>query len=300
MNDIIGHTEILNFFDTIITQGRLSHAYCFAGPEHVGKQTIARELAARILHIDRDRLHTSPDFTYIERIPNEKTGKMKKDISIEQIRDVVNVLSQRAFYPNGYKVVIIDHAEFMSTGAANALLKTLEEPKEKTVLFLITSDEKRLLPTIQSRCQIIYFTLVGAQEILSALRTRNVDDAETIAQESSGLPGRAVYWCEHRDSYEAYTREIERFNKLFGTYFYEKLGLVEELFGDKVDHIVARDHLQDVLGIWQLQIPRIVSSGIVRPEMAGQLYEDIGHARLMLEKNVHPRLLVEHILLQLP
>ena len=84
MSDIIGHEKILQFFDSVIANDNLSHAYCFVGPRSVGKKAVAKNLASRILNIDKDKLYTSPDFSFVERSINEKTGKTRKDITIDQ------------------------------------------------------------------------------------------------------------------------------------------------------------------------------------------------------------------------
>ena len=95
MSDIIGHKRILQFFDSVIEHDNLSHAYCFTGPGSVGKRTVAKTLAAKILNVDLEKLNTSLDFSLVERAINEKTGKMRKDISIEQIRNLISVLFNR-------------------------------------------------------------------------------------------------------------------------------------------------------------------------------------------------------------
>ncbi|PLX26166.1 hypothetical protein C0581_05150 [Candidatus Parcubacteria bacterium] len=297
MSDIIGHQRILQFFDSVITHGNLSHAYCFVGPKSVGKKAVAERLASQILNIDYNKLYTSPDFSLVERSINEKTGKTRKDISIDQIRNLISILSQSAFAKDGYKVAVVDEADIMSVGASNALLKTLEEPKKNTVLFIITDDESKLLPTIQSRCQMIYFSPVANKEIQKHMKDGSTDE---IIECAHGLPGKAITWSRDAGNFQEYKHEVSRFQSLFGKNFYEKLALVEELFGDKTDHILARSRLQEVLNIWQIELHNSIKQEKIAAQNFVQISKNIKQARTLLGKNVHPRLLVEHILLQLP
>lgn len=301
MDDIIGHDKILEFFAKVIKNDSLNHAYCLVGPESVGKRTVAEYISAKLLNVERQTLKKIPDVTVVEQIINEKTGKLRKDISIEQIRGLITTLYQRPFINGGYRVAIIDRAELMSRGACNALLKTLEEPKEKTILFLTTTDETRLLPTVQSRCQMIYFSPVPAELIKDFLEARGIkpQQIEEMVKISGGLPGRIITWCKDEDVYKIYKREIERFGSLRGKNFFEKLKIVEELFGDKTDHIMARENLQHVLDIWQLQLHTQIESGGMADNVVG-VDKDIKKAKQLLAQNVHPRLLIEHILLQIP
>ena len=137
---LIGHAKILEFFENALKSGSLSHAYCFVGQGQVGKRTLAKILAAKILKTDLSKLSCHPDFYYLERIEDEKTGKLKKEISIAQARYLKTHLIGKS-WSGGYKVVIVDEAELLNEESSNALLKTLEEPKAKTIFFLLTENE---------------------------------------------------------------------------------------------------------------------------------------------------------------
>ncbi|MBX4186657.1 MAG: DNA polymerase III subunit [Candidatus Doudnabacteria bacterium] len=141
---IQGHKNQIALLEKALKNGKLAHAYIFAGSDGVGKRLVAKKLAYELLDIHGD-FH--PDLI-------EVTGE--GDIKIEQIRDLAYKLSLKP-YQAKYKVAIIDAADTMSTQAANALLKTLEEPKDYTYIFLITSNPNRLPKTILSRSQKINF-----------------------------------------------------------------------------------------------------------------------------------------------
>ncbi|MFA7244605.1 MAG: AAA family ATPase [Candidatus Magasanikbacteria bacterium] len=301
MEEILGHNVILDFFEKVKANNKMSHAYCFVGPKNVGKMTVAKYLGAQILGVKPEKIFTSPDFFLLEQIIKEKTGKLGKDISIDQVRELVNFVSKRSFL-GGYKIVIIDNAHLLSTSASNAILKTLEEPSEKTVIFLITDDDKKILPTILSRCQTINFSTVSDEILRIFLKKNNLstEDIDFIQKYSCGLPGIAVKLMSDSEYLIMYKNEIERFRNLFGKLFFEKLKLVEELFGDKKDHIQARNNLVDVLDIWQtcLHLDIQEKENLDKATFLN-IYNSIENAKVLLGKNVHPRLLIENILLQI-
>ena len=295
MNEIIGHNKILNFFDKVIENGNLSHAYLFVGPDQVGKKTTACEIGAKLLKTTREKLNNSPDYSFTTQLFDEKTGKTKKNIVIAQMRELREQLARRS-YVGGYKIAIIDGADKMNIEAANALLKTLEEPNEKTLLFLITDNDTALPQTIRSRCQTIHFSLVS-EDLL-----KNILDNEEKIKLAQGRPGRLISWQENEEEFLDYKKEIDRFNSLFDKPFFEKLKKVEELFGDKSDHIATRENLDNVLSVWQSQVRKKMLLDLNSEENKNflKIEKDILKARGLLQQNIHPRLLVENILLLIP
>ena len=129
-------------------QNRLSHAYLLSGMAGLGKTNFAIEFSKFLLA--DSSLDTHPDFLLIQ--PEEKA----RGIKIDQIRELSDKLS-RTSHAGGYQVVIISPADSMPIGAANALLKTLEEPQGNVIIFLIDNQEQVLPKTIASRCQKIFF-----------------------------------------------------------------------------------------------------------------------------------------------
>lgn len=313
MNGIIGHKKALEFFDKVIANNNLSHAYCFIGPEQVGKRTVAEEIAARLLGVAGEKLNIQPDYTIVRQNFDEKTGKTKKDISVEQMRDLRSNLSRRSF-SGGYKVAVIDGAEKMNLEAANALLKTLEEPSPQTVLFLLATDEEKLPETIVSRCQLIYFPPVRREELENYLVGRGINRPE-LARLAQGLPGRLIKWLGDEEQFAKYKAEVDRFLGLISKPFFSKLKSVEGLFGEKGgDTIATRENLCDVLGIWQVFARDfcLLSAGLASEaihEVGAAVdckFQDwvglerkITEARALLNQNIHPRLVVENILLSL-
>jgi len=300
---IIGHTDILTFFKKSAAAQKMHHAYLFVGREKLGKRTVAEYIARQQFGDDAKTLTTNPDFFYLERGLDAKTGKTKKNISIEQVHELRHFLQGKPFL-HKKKIAVINDAELLSRGAMNALLKTLEEPRGDAMIMLIATDEQALLETIRSRCQTIYFYAVKTDDIESALVSMNIDAslATAMARDAYGVPGCALSWAEEPDAYAWYSAEVERCKKLLGKPLHAQLALVEDLFGKKDDHIATRATLVQVLDIW-LEVWRRTytqetSATEARYDIV-QTYDAIQEAKKGLTKNVHPRMLIEHILLTL-
>ena len=146
---------------------RLPHGLLLQGPAGVGKERFASALAAALFCTGRgDRLEacgecaecalsrvgTHPDVHWVRLPLDEKTGKPKKAIGVDQVRDACEKLSMTSMR-SGYRVAIIVQADRMTTPAQNALLKTLEEPGPQTLLVLVSARPSGLLATLRSRCQ---------------------------------------------------------------------------------------------------------------------------------------------------
>jgi DNA polymerase-3 subunit delta' len=309
----IGNQPLLKFFDTAQTSDNLSHAYCLVGPSQVGKRTLANFWAAKLLNVAEDKLITHPDYCCLAREFDDKTGKLKKEISIRQARALTARLGGRAWL-GGYQIIILDEAELLSDEAANALLKLLEESATKRIFFLLADDEQSLLATIKSRCQILNLLTVPELELRAGLIAGGVPEAvaEQCASLAWGRPGRA--WNLARDSQELnnLAAEIGRWQNLLGKPFHEKLAAVEELFGKKDDDpILKRARWCEILEIWEWQLRnqlRSLASITSLPNQTKQpvsysaaqivsIIDEITKARDLLSENINPRLVVEQLLL---
>lgn len=159
---IFGHKKQWQFLKNKFATEQLSHSYLFAGQEGIGKKTFAKEFIKFINCLGDKKpcnncqnckaieSNNFPDFLLIS--PEETN-----EITISQIRAAQKFLSYKPYYNLAFKAVIIDQAEKMNQEAQNCFLKTLEEPKGKTLLFLISSRPDMVLPTIYSRCQQVKF-----------------------------------------------------------------------------------------------------------------------------------------------
>jgi len=313
MEELIGHENILAFFTKVKEQGKLSHAYCFVGPQSVGKKHFAQILGAELLGVPLSKLAGYPDFTLVAQEYNEKEEKTNKDINVAQIRGLRSFLSQSA-YLGKYKIAIIDNAEKMNSEAANALLKILEEPSPNTILFLITANEAMLPSTVVSRSQTLYFAPVAKNVLQNWLEKINTDlNKEELLNWSCGLPGKIKNWLSNPESFLEYKKEVERFINLTGKTFFEKLKIVEDLFTSEEDNVKNKANWQKLLNLWRL----LIRDSELKKNNLGNLaiHQDLKNLTLpksieieeriiateeMLNKNINPRLLIENILLILP
>ncbi len=202
--------------------GRLHHAWLISGLRGVGKATLAWRIAQFLLATPEasdgglfgdapaqpDSLKISPDhrvvrrlmagaepgFSHVIRRINEKTGRLRDQIVAENVRDL-NRFLHLSNTDGGRRVVLIDCADEMNVQAANALLKMLEEPPERTTFLLISHKPAQLLPTIRSRCRDLRLSPLGAEDMALALAQAEVDagpDAHAVAELSGGSVGEAV------------------------------------------------------------------------------------------------------------
>ncbi|KKQ40946.1 MAG: polymerase III, delta prime subunit protein [Candidatus Magasanikbacteria bacterium GW2011_GWA2_37_8] len=301
----VGNTQIVEFFKGAIDSGHLGHAYCFAGLNQIGKRTLAKQLATQILSTTLEKLDSHPDFHYIERLTDEKTGKLKKDISISQAREIKSRLQNRSWL-GGYQVVVLEEAELLNEESANSLLKILEEPSAQSVLFLLAENEAALLPTIRSRCQTFYFSLVSKKEIADGLVIEGCEEerAKEIAEISWGRPGKAINYWRDSEKLNNYYLEKDRWEKIIYQSFSERLTVAEELFNEKSDFIKNKEKLQEILDVWTIlgregMLKQIKSdtAGILSATQWSQLIDSLREAKNLLDQNINQRLLMEKVLL---
>ena len=221
---VIGHGGAVRLLSGAMNAGRLAHAYLITGAEQVGRKTLALALAravsceaefqrpcgscrqcdriARGIHADVrviDR-HTPIRGTAGGEASDERQDERRARFSIEHIREMQRDATLNAF-EGPRQVFILDGAETLrfqdgpATEAANALLKTLEEPPGDVLLVLIAPSRAAVPDTVASRCQIIDLRPVPAAEIASglvSLRDASLDDAERVSRLADGRPGRAI------------------------------------------------------------------------------------------------------------
>ncbi len=167
---------------------RPSHAYLLVGPRGSAKHQAARWFAAGVLGLGEDDENiTHPNLLVVQR------PEGKKNISIDQIKELTRRLAVSSYDHTRPKAVVIDHIENLSREASNALLKALEEPPSSTVFILTTAQVGALLPTIISRTQLIRFLLPPVAQLEQALSAHyDPDQVKEALALSEGLPARAM------------------------------------------------------------------------------------------------------------
>lgn len=203
---IRGQRFAKKYLSNSIKSNMISHAYMFEGPSGVGKNTMARELAATLLEMEN--LFNSPD--YIEITPDGNS------IKIAQIRKLQSDILVKPY--KSYKIYVIDEAQKMTVEAQNALLKTLEEPPKYAIIILITNNKESLLDTIKSRCEIIKFTPIPLVEVADYLTQIGVDKnrASLLANFSRGSMQKAIELSESED-FHIMREEVQKYVETFLT-----------------------------------------------------------------------------------
>lgn len=310
--------------------GRLGHGLLLSGPEHLGKRQVAERLAQRVLcrapvgstpcgrcrdctlflsRAQADPVEVRPDgalahpwghaghpdVSFIGYAFNEKTKKPRSEIVIEQIR----ALSERlALTPQagGAQVAIVDPADAINHAAANALLKTLEEPVPGRYLWLVAAHPQRLPATIRSRCQRIEFRLPPRSEALAWLQARGhaAKVAEEALDAARGHPGLADAWL--RDGGIALRREVA--DELAGLARGElaPVALAQRWTGDEQ----AGLRLEFAADLALLDAARLTGGCLTEPQRTRRLaawFDAANRTRALLRTTVRPDLAVAELLL---
>jgi DNA polymerase-3 subunit delta' len=186
----------------------MPHALLVAGPAGLGKRAFVRRFAQGLL-CERAQdgepcggcrscllfaAGTHPDFAALG-LGLRKDGAQRSEIVVDQVRELSARLAMASQF-GGWQLAVIDPADAMNAAAANALLKTLEEPSAQTMLVLVADAPWRLPQTIRSRCQRIEFAQPARGEALAWLAGQGVDDAEAALAAAGGNPGLALAWAK--------------------------------------------------------------------------------------------------------
>ena len=215
MTEIMGHETQARALGDAVRSGRFHHAWLLAGPEGVGKASLAHAMALRLLAeaagqsvppSDRAlpddhptaalaRAGSHPDFITLTRLPSERTGDLARAISVDQVRGLQRLFATTPTF-SPLRIVLVDSADDLPREAANALLKNLEEPPTGTLFLLISHAPGRLLPTIRSRCRLLRFGPVS-QELMHAIVRDALPDASpeqiaALVEAGAGAPARAL------------------------------------------------------------------------------------------------------------
>ena len=200
---ILGHDRQKLMLSSLVEKEKLPHALLFAGPRGVGKRTLAVELVKHLLCEHRSACGacrgcrhmatgTHPDFTLL---PGETS------IKIDELRAIRREVYEPPFV-GPVRVVVIDNAEVMTREAANALLKTLEEPPPSNVFILVSSGEQEIPLTVRSRCMRIAFGPLPGDLVRLYLETAlNLDkaQADVLASLASGSIATGLFWMDQEN-----------------------------------------------------------------------------------------------------
>ena len=217
---LFGHERAIAAFQAARASGALHHAWLFTGPRGIGKARFANMAALRLLAdaagpsialagIDTPPEHpiarlfaagSHPDFRRLERLVNDKTDTLRRNITVDQVRKGSELFSlSPALSP--WRAMVIDSVDDLEPAGANALLKILEEPPANCLFLLVSHAPGRLLPTIRSRCRRLALAplddaAMGAA-LAEALPARPVAERQALIPLAGGSVGRALSYGEH-------------------------------------------------------------------------------------------------------
>lgn len=303
----------------------MAHAYLLVGPQHVGKGTLAMNLA-QALNCDQPEPPCG-QCRSCQRIREGKCADVthlgldsRTEIGIDDIRGLQRLASLPP-YEGKYKVFIIDDAEHLSTEAANSVLKILEEPPPKVVWLLLAAQEELLLPTVISRCQRLELKPVSSDRIRETLiNSYNVGagEAKLLTQLCHGCPGWAFSALANNDILEQRSQRIAGLASLVTANLEQRFAYAQELagrFGQK--RRAGAETMEIWLDWWRdlLLIKGRCREAITNADYEATLEEQAGalslseieeclcNLRLLQERiarNVNPRLALEWLMLKMP
>ncbi|MEO8453569.1 MAG: DNA polymerase III subunit delta' [Sphingomicrobium sp.] len=216
---IVGQDRAVEQFASAWATRQLHHAWLLCGPKGVGKATFALAAAKRVLAdaagppsalsgmetsddhpmVKLVEAGSHPDMRWLERLMNDKTGNLARNISVDQVRSL-SELFELSPAMSAWRVAVIDTVDELEPSGANALLKMLEEPPPNSLFFLVSHAPGRLLPTIRSRCRRLEFASLDDAAMTSILEVRSPElggaERQRVIAMSFGSAGRALAFAE--------------------------------------------------------------------------------------------------------
>lgn len=253
--DVVGHRDIIGYIQDAVQQNKVSHAYILNGQRGSGKKMLAK-LFATTLQCETGKSEpcnecrsciqanngNHPD---IITVKHEKPGS----ISVDDIRSQVNGDIMIKPYSSPYKIYIIPEADLLTVQAQNALLKTIEEPPEYAIIFLLTENADSLLPTIRSRCVMLKLRNIKDKLVKKYLMEQlQIPDyqADLCAAFAQGNIGRAVMLAKSEHFNEIKEESIQLLKYINEMELSEIVSAIKEINKYKLE---VTDYL-DIITIW--------------------------------------------------
>ncbi|MDP2709078.1 MAG: hypothetical protein Q8O93_03470 [bacterium] len=324
---IVGNGHIFDFLGKSLKAGKVSGSYIFSGPANLGKATAAHFFAQSLVCEAQSGKITPcgacPACSQAAKgihgdIYLIKREEDKKNILVEQIREFIKNLGMSSFL-NSYKIGIIKGAESLNESGFNALLKTLEEPKNKVVIILTTSDFEALPKTIVSRSQLLRFRPVPANVIyddLIANHQASRSQAKNFSRLSAGRPALALKFLRDQQYYENYGRAVKAFSGLLNADVNERLAAIEDILGKESRGQDAAAAAAETISVWQnlardlmlydLNLADLIQHEAFTGELAAagggfnlksilNLLKNLKQAKRYIGANVNPKLSLEKV-----
>jgi len=332
--EVIGQSRLVSLLQRGLETGTLAHAYMLVGPPHVGKMTLALNLAQAVNCQAAERPcgecascrkiaasgHADVQVIGLAQNENSSETKLRTEIGIDQIRQIQHSASLPPF-EGDCRVFIIEPAEFLSHEAANSLLKTLEEPVGRVLFILLTTNDNFLPATVVSRCQRLELIPLAAAEIESVLISRwsiEPPRAMLLSRLCHGCPGWAISAAADDSLLHQRDEEIERLLKIIAADYEERFahvarlasqfnqnrGLVYDVLDFWIDY--WRDLLLVKLGCRDMitNVDRLAALAEMAegysPFQIRDIIKNILKAKEQLGQNANPRLALEVLMLDMP
>lgn len=251
-DEVVGQQPIIQTLKNAIVQNRIAHAYLFCGPRGTGKTSIAK-IFAKMLNCEDESNKPCGKCTNCKMVQN---GSHPDIIEIDAasnngVDEVRNLIDKVKYAPmqGKYKVYIIDEVHMMTTGAFNALLKTIEEPPAHVVFILATTEPNKVIPTIISRCQRFDFNKVSQKDIEKRLsivcKEEKIEiDPEAIsliAQLADGGMRDSLSILDQCIAYCSFNITVDNVREIYGVLTTSDIGkLFEHLYAHEVDALIQQ------------------------------------------------------------
>lgn len=251
-DEVVGQQPIIQTLKNAIVQNRIAHAYLFCGPRGTGKTSIAK-IFAKMLNCEDESNKPCGKCINCKMVPN---GSHPDIIEIDAasnngVDEVRNLIDKVKYAPmqGKYKVYIIDEVHMMTTGAFNALLKTIEEPPAHVVFILATTEPNKVIPTIISRCQRFDFNKVSQKDIEKRLsivcKEEKIEiDPEAIsliAQLADGGMRDSLSILDQCIAYCSSNITVDNVREIYGVLTTSDIGkLFEHLYAHEVDALIQQ------------------------------------------------------------
>jgi DNA polymerase-3 subunit delta' len=328
--DLIGHEWAVDLFRRHLSQDRTRQAYLICGPDGVGKRTLAVGLASALSCLNPPspgescgdcracRLIAEGTYPDLHQIEADRIGGVLK---VEQIRELQRKLALAPF-EGRWRIALLLRFHEANASAANALLKTLEEPASRAILIVTARSPESLLPTIVSRCEMVALRSVPTSEITEGLKARGVEAqrASLAAALSGGRPGKAILLAGDDRALTRRRQLVDDLRSLLRASLIERFRYVEKLWqgretGDRRESGI--EILDTWLAIWRHVMHRSYGAdgtsgdieqdeliqGISRSLQPDQVLSAVEATQYTLEgisRNANLRLAFETLMLDLP